>query len=44
MMGVGGGYRSGPGRVAKLSLRLFWVDREIGGLRYYKYSVLLLYR
>jgi len=23
MMGVGGGYRSGPGRVAKLSLRLF---------------------
>jgi len=44
MMGMGGGYRSGPGRVGKLNLRLFWVDRGIGGLHYYKYSVLLLYR
>jgi len=30
MMGVGGGYRSGPGRVAKMDPRLFWGPKKTG--------------
>ena len=30
MKGMGGGYRSGPGRVAELEPRLFWGAKKTG--------------